>query len=645
MAVGAIKMWAWACVAALMVVFSIQTVEIDSRFFRPESKAVVAELSHQHAPEVGGRLRRRRLSTLASADFSKKEKVWFLRSVSAAQGGGWASSPHGSSSTSWVCPHDNQTLADPMVVVGTDGSGTRVVAKLLALLPGVTVLVERGVYGQMDVDGRVAQVHFTDTIQDVLSAAGSPNYDLPPLPLPPFAPTTAGADKHHQQPRHSSGTNSTAPLTALSFSAAPKPSPLVSLLPGSAAAEARTMMRTFASTMRANACAAWAFKKPDLMNLLPFLREAFPSLQVLHVVRDGRDMAFSHNHAPLRKYAPHLKALHVEGAANESEAMRQLSVWALQNSAVLAWGQRANHKLMMGQGHNAASKAVAAGGDDTGAEDPHAAVYRWVRIEDFGSSTSGAALLHPGGGGGTLFAAKVQALMRAAQHSSDGGRVWAVASSNTLFASKVQALMRAASSNARREGVGSGVVEPMGSHDDEEEEPPAAVPSVELIASVMASLQGASLGSFDPSVAAAAKKASPTSNDAKDTAAALIPGVSAQYGKWKTLASAEEQEALAARGKGALGAFGYLPPQDNTGHGGDGIGVAAVVVANLDLLKDFCTRPIPLPPKAAWPMLGGHSLAARRVALRISDSGRWWQTPRLQLGDRPMPPKTAAASW
>mmetsp|Transcript_12972 Transcript_12972/g.24045 ORF Transcript_12972/g.24045 Transcript_12972/m.24045 type:complete len:558 (-) Transcript_12972:447-2120(-) len=555
MAVGAIKMWAWACVAALMVVFSIQTVEIDSRFFRPDSKAVVAELSHQHAPEVGGRLRRRRLSTLASADFSKKEKVWFLRSVSAAQGGGWASSPHGSSSTSWVCPHDNQTLADPMVVVGTDGSGTRVVAKLLALLPGVTVLVERGVYGQMDVDGRVAQVHFTDTIQDVLSAAGSPNYDLPPLPLPPFAPTTAGADKHHQQPRHSSGTNSTAPLTALSFSAAPKPSPLVSLLPGSAAAEARTMMRTFASTMRANACAAaaaataprntqkgggggnssatwsspsssasflWAFKKPDLMNLLPFLREAFPSLQVLHVVRDGRDMAFSHNHAPLRKYAPHLKALHVEGAANESEAMRQLSVWALQNSAVLAWG------------HNAASKAVAAGGYDAGpvvAEDPSAAVYRWVRIEDFGSSTSGAALLHPGGGGG-----------------------------GTLFASKVQALMRAASSNARREGVGSGVVEPMGSHDDEEEEPPAAVPSVELIASVMASLQGASLGSFDPSVAAAAKKASPTSNDAKDTAAALIPGVSAQYGKWKTLASAEEQEALAARGKGALGAFGYLPP-------------------------------------------------------------------------------------
>jgi len=79
----------------------------------------------------------------------------------------------------------------------------------------------------------------------------------------------------------------------------------------------------------------------------------------------------------------------------------------------------------------------------------------------------------------------------------------------------------------------------------------------------------------------------------------------------------------------------------------------------LDLLQDWSlalaasikayiyirTWPMPLPPKAAWPMLGGHSLAARRVALRISDSGRWWQTPRLQLGDRPMPPKTAAASW
>jgi len=105
----------------------------------------------------------------------------------------------------------------------------------------------------MDVDGFAAGVHFTATIQHVLAAS--------------------------QQEDGGGAGNATA----------------------AAAAEARRLTHTFAASLRANACAAlsaagaaaagaakaetaasgaWAFKKPDLLNLLPFLAEEFPDMQV-----------------------------------------------------------------------------------------------------------------------------------------------------------------------------------------------------------------------------------------------------------------------------------------------------------------------------------------------------------------------------
>ena len=47
----------------------------------------------------------------------------------------------------WRCA-DGSALPPPVVVVGSDGSGTRVVAKALSLM-GVTMLVERSLYTQM----------------------------------------------------------------------------------------------------------------------------------------------------------------------------------------------------------------------------------------------------------------------------------------------------------------------------------------------------------------------------------------------------------------------------------------------------------------------------------------------------------------
>ena len=46
----------------------------------------------------------------------------------------------------------------------------------------------------------------------------------------------------------------------------------------------------------------WGWKEPRSVYLLPFLAAELPGLRFLHVVRDGRDMAFSENQVQLRKH-------------------------------------------------------------------------------------------------------------------------------------------------------------------------------------------------------------------------------------------------------------------------------------------------------------------------------------------------------
>ena len=46
----------------------------------------------------------------------------------------------------------------------------------------------------------------------------------------------------------------------------------------------------------------WGWKAPRSVYLLPFLRTEFPNLKFIHVLRDGRDMAFSKNQNQLRKH-------------------------------------------------------------------------------------------------------------------------------------------------------------------------------------------------------------------------------------------------------------------------------------------------------------------------------------------------------
>ena len=63
------------------------------------------------------------------------------------------------------------------------------------------------------------------------------------------------------------------------------------------AGEMRRELEASVARHRGDAGGAWGWKQPRSIHFLPFLHETLPGLRFLHVVRDGRDVAFG-NQAP-----------------------------------------------------------------------------------------------------------------------------------------------------------------------------------------------------------------------------------------------------------------------------------------------------------------------------------------------------------
>jgi hypothetical protein len=79
----------------------------------------------------------------------------------------------------------------------------------------------------------------------------------------------------------------------------------------------------------------WGWKEPRSILLLPFLDEQFPGMRFIHVIRDGRDMAFSTNQNQLRKHG----AAVLEGTLGEApQAVRSAALWAKINTTAAAYG-------------------------------------------------------------------------------------------------------------------------------------------------------------------------------------------------------------------------------------------------------------------------------------------------------------------
>src|SRR5205085_4800091 len=103
--------------------------------------------------------------------------------------------------------------------------------------------------------------------------------------------------------------------------------------PPELAAELRALV---ARQARTAADHPWGWKEPRSIYLLPLLDEELPGLRFLHLVRDGRDMAYSENQVQLRKHGDALLGEDDDGA---SAALRSILLWQDVNVRAADYGE------------------------------------------------------------------------------------------------------------------------------------------------------------------------------------------------------------------------------------------------------------------------------------------------------------------
>lgn len=81
----------------------------------------------------------------------------------------------------------------------------------------------------------------------------------------------------------------------------------------------------------------WGWKEPRSHFLLPFIYGKYPEMKLIHVVRDGRDMAFSENQNQLRKHGAAVLDLVV---GEVPEPVRAAALWAKVNLSIAQYADR-----------------------------------------------------------------------------------------------------------------------------------------------------------------------------------------------------------------------------------------------------------------------------------------------------------------
>ncbi len=82
---------------------------------------------------------------------------------------------------------------------------------------------------------------------------------------------------------------------------------------------------------------AWGWKAPRSMYLLPFWHQRFPRFKFLHVVRDGRDIAYSTNQNQLRK---HGGVFLTSAEAQWSQPCQSIAMWSRINLLTADYGEQ-----------------------------------------------------------------------------------------------------------------------------------------------------------------------------------------------------------------------------------------------------------------------------------------------------------------
>lgn len=82
----------------------------------------------------------------------------------------------------------------------------------------------------------------------------------------------------------------------------------------------------------------WGWKVPRTILVFPFVHEFFPGMRAIHLVRDGRDMAYSANQNQARRYGTHF----LEPSERDLPApIQSIAFWARANLAAARYGEAA----------------------------------------------------------------------------------------------------------------------------------------------------------------------------------------------------------------------------------------------------------------------------------------------------------------
>jgi hypothetical protein len=81
--------------------------------------------------------------------------------------------------------------------------------------------------------------------------------------------------------------------------------------------------------------APWGWKGPRGMYVLPFLNQRYPEMRAVHLIRDGRDMAYSKNQHELR----HSEAALDGNFRSLPEPVHSMMIWSRLNLATARYGE------------------------------------------------------------------------------------------------------------------------------------------------------------------------------------------------------------------------------------------------------------------------------------------------------------------
>lgn len=113
-----------------------------------------------------------------------------------------------------------------------------------------------------------------------------------------------------------------------------RPEELAADLRDGAMAELRAAAATYRTEYTGG---RWGWKNPRSMYVLPLIHTLYPQLWFIHLIRDGRDMAFSGNQNQPRK---HYAALFGRPLAADTDPVAAIELWDTANRGAAAFGER-----------------------------------------------------------------------------------------------------------------------------------------------------------------------------------------------------------------------------------------------------------------------------------------------------------------